>query len=226
ILILLDSVLIYYRAKKASGGLMFFPVWIYIVPGLIGIVMQSLFYGISVIGPCAAISVAGLVISLQREALMKDKLTGLYNRYYLDRMNKSIPKSRHSAYTMLMLDMNRFKSINDRYGHSEGDRALITVSELLREALKDIGIIIRYAGDEFIVILFSQDDGIIRQQTDKIEKALSDYNAAGSAPYELSVSIGYCVMDLDQHSINEVLSIADNRMYENKTRLYAVTGQK
>ena len=225
ILILLDSVLIYYRARKASGGLMFFPIWIYLVPGLIGILIQSLFYGISVIGPCAAISVAGLVISLEREALTKDKLTGLYNRYYLDRIKDSIPRRRGSDYTLLMLDMNHFKMINDRYGHSEGDRALIKASELLKEALKDIGIIIRYGGDEFVVILFTQDDDTVRQQIGNIHSAFAAYTATGATPYELSVSVGQCRMGADRQSINEALSTADQRMYENKMKLYAGDGQ-
>lgn len=219
--IILDSLFAYFRARKISGGLKFFPVWAYIFPGVIGVLLQSIFYGISVLGPCTAISIAGLLISLQGELVFKDKLSGLYNRYYLDYIKEVIAKSKQSVYSIMMLDLNGFKKINDNYGHDEGDNAIVKASEILTSAIQSRGTVIRYAGDEFIIILNTQDEELIQKETDNIKNLFNEYNKTNSVPYELSASIGYCKVDLKLMSIDEMMNLVDRRMYEDKKRYYS-----
>lgn len=219
--IVIDSLFAYFKVKKTSGGLKFFPVWVFVIPSFLGIVIQSLVYGVSLLGPCTAISIAGLLISLQSEMIFKDKLTGLNNRYYMDYIKEMISKSRQSIYTIMMLDLNGFKSINDKYGHDEGDHALLSMGTILTNAVQNDGTVIRYAGDEFIVVLNTQDDAIIQGKAELIKNLFDEYNSTHPVPYELSAAIGYCKVDLKQMNVDEVMNIVDKRMYEAKAEYYS-----
>ena len=79
-MLVINSLVIYFKAKAKGGVLKFFPIWVYIVPIFIGGIVQSLFYGISVIPTSIAISIAGVLASLQNEMIYHDQLTGLFNR--------------------------------------------------------------------------------------------------------------------------------------------------
>ena len=158
IVMLIDGIYLYLRGKIRGGILKFFPVWQFIIPLAIGLTTTWLFYGVSMTFSCFAVSIAGILFSLQNEAMYLDGLTGLYNRYYLDHIKDEISayrgrKKKNTNITAMMLDMNDFKSINDKYGHATGDDALINMAEILRGSIGEMGSVIRYAGDEFIVLL-------------------------------------------------------------------------
>lgn len=221
VLVMTDSIILYFKERRKSGGVKFFPVWMYVVPGYFGMLVQTLYYGVSIIWPCAALASCGLVISLQTERILKDKLTGLYNRFFLDYIKGVISKSKHSVYTMMMLDLNGFKGINDNYGHDEGDRALVKISELLTSSIGSMGTVIRYAGDEFIVVLNTQNDKVISAKKDGIQHAIEEYNNEKIVPYTLSISLGYCKADLKIMTIDDVLNKVDKLMYEAKAAYYS-----
>ncbi|MBQ0059971.1 MAG: GGDEF domain-containing protein [Lachnospiraceae bacterium] len=216
--IILDSVILYFWVRKKSGFLKFFPVWIFMIPVACGIAIQTFIYGVSTVWPFIAVAISAVLTSLQNEQLFEDKLTGLYNRFYLDDLKNRI--SSDNQYTAMLLDLNQFKSINDRFGHQEGDDALIETAQRVRMAVGAYGEVIRYAGDEFIVILNTRQDDEINGISKGIQDSLDHYNKTSRKPYELSVSIGICRMNLDQASIDEVLDEADKQMYLNKKAYY------
>jgi diguanylate cyclase (GGDEF)-like protein len=80
---------------------------------------------------------------------------------------------KNAEYTAMMLDLNGFKHINEAYGHQEGDNALIKTGQLLRKAVSSYGTVIRYAGDEFVIILNTQVDSILREVVHSIYKQFS-----------------------------------------------------
>ncbi len=88
--------------------------------------LQYYFYGISTIWVGIAVGFTSMVLALQNENIFLDKLTGLFNRYYLDRISRELMV--HPKLAIMMIDMNGFKGINDNFGHSEGDDALVSNS--------------------------------------------------------------------------------------------------
>ncbi len=96
------------------------------------------------------------IIFQTKETAFKDPLTSLFNRRFMDQwLNKNLPKaiSKGSDLTLLMLDIDDFKKVNDRYGHEVGDKILIQVSRTIRETLRDCDVVVRYGGEEFVILL-------------------------------------------------------------------------
>ena len=89
----------------------------------------------------------------------RDDLTGLYNRrYFRESLTRPLEEASDSTvYTFLLVDIDFFKDINDSYGHQAGDHVLVTVARILTEAVEAEEIVVRYAGDEFIVFLPGSD---------------------------------------------------------------------
>lgn len=220
-LLVVNSLFTYYKSKKKGGILKFFPIWVYIVPIIIGGFVQSFFYGISVIPTSIAISIAGILASLQNEMIYRDALTGVFNRTYLDYQLKKFSKRPKQDITGLMLDLNDFKRINDELGHSVGDEALIATTRILQKAAGSLGIVVRYAGDEFILLINTQDDAQINARIEKIQHLFEKYNADNEKKYTLSASIGYHKLNLKSESVDTFINTIDSRMYENKKAFYA-----
>lgn len=213
---MLEGLVLYFWQKTTSGGLKFFPVWAFIIPAAIGIVAQVLYFGISTSVPFIAISLAGVVLCLQNEFMMRDKLTGLYNRAFLVSVEKKLIRHSKLRYSVIMLDINHFKEINDNNGHKIGDEALIETASTLSLTVGRMGEVVRYAGDEFIIIINSQDETIIQNLISNISQNLKNYCIENKKPYILSVACGYHFIDLKQESMDEMLDTVDKSMYLNK----------
>ena len=219
--LVINSLVIYFKAKAKGGVLKFFPIWVYIAPIFIGGIVQSLFYGISVIPTSIAISIAGVLASLQNEMIYHDQLTGLFNRTYMHYLLKKYTKRPKRNITGVMIDLNGFKHINDEFGHSVGDDALVVSGRMIMSAVGDIGIVIRYAGDEFIVLLNSQDDEVVEDCIARIRKRFERFNEEKHEPYILSVSIGAHKFNVKTESEDAFVNVIDTRMYEDKKAFYA-----
>ncbi len=220
-MLVINSLVTYFKSKAKGGFLKFFPIWVYIVPILIGGVLQSVFYGISVIPTSIAISIAGVLASLQNEMIYQDPLTGLFNRSYMHYLLKKYIKMPKLNITGIMIDLNGFKHINDEFGHAVGDEALLIASRILKLAVGDAGCVIRYAGDEFIILLNTQDDANVENCIAKIRHLFDKFNNNKSKPYMLSASIGAHKLDMKTESIDTFINVIDARMYEDKKVFYA-----
>lgn len=216
----IDGVLLYLHVRRSSGGLKFFPVASFLVPAAIGIIIQTIIYGTSTMFPFYAVSFGSVATSLQNEFVFKDQLTGLYNRSFFNTMEKKLIKA-DREYVAMMLDINGFKEINDTYGHNIGDKALTEASTLLQNVVREHGIVIRYAGDEFIVILYNVTEWDTKNTIEAIHVVLDDYNKTSGNPYELSVSIGHCNVNMKEESLNDLVDKIDKLMYENKRMYYS-----
>lgn len=220
---LLDGILVYLYSKMQGGIFKFFPVWQFVVPIAIGIVVQGSMYGVSIVYPAAMVSFAGLINSLKDETLFMDPLTGLYSRSFLEVMNEEIAR-KGTAYSVtgMMLDLNEFKSINDSYGHKEGDIALMATASILKTAVGALGCVVRYAGDEFVILLNTRQseavDGCIRA----IHTSFQEKNQTSEKEYDLTVSIGYCFLSEETPTLEAVLTRADERMYDDKRKYHGL----
>ena len=213
---MVDGLIMYINTRRRGGVLKNFPVLIFILPIAVGMTIQSLFYGISTIWPSVAIGLAGIMSSVQNEKIVIDKLTGIYNRFYLDYLQQKAEKKGMSSITGVMIDINDFKKINDNFGHATGDDALIETAKLLTDAVGEYGNVTRYAGDEFVILINSIDDSLVKTIVKNIRDAFDRFNKTSGKPYQLSVAIGYSMFDLSSQSMSEFMNIIDKAMYEDK----------
>ena len=219
---ILYALILYIILKIKGGVLKFFPIYLYIGPILTGMVLETIFPGIAISWPCLAISIAGVLASLQNETIYSDQLTGLYNRNYLNFLQKNMLSKESSHFTGIMLDMNDFKMINDEFGHAVGDEALRQMAKLLKEAIGDMGIVLRYAGDEFIVLINSHKQVIIDACIKEIKKCIDNFNESNVAKYKLSASMGYSIYKSKEQSIDDFMNVIDQKMYEDKKKYHNI----
>lgn len=210
-----------YFAAIARGRLLqFFPAWLFVIPMAAAMVVQSLVYGVSLIWPCVGISFCALTICLQQESIFLDKLTGVYNRYYLDGAGGMKHRKIRRSFAAMMIDMNGFKEINDRYSHAAGDEALVVIANILRDTVRTEGTVVRFAGDEFIVLINRTDEDVIDEYKNKIQASIAAYNAGSGKPYQLSAALGGALFDWRKDNIMDFMSSIDQRMYEDKEAYY------
>lgn len=224
-MLLFEVIDVYVKTLRRGIFVKFMPVWIFMLPTFVGAAVQSLFYGVSVIAPSLAISVTGALASLQNDSIFMDGLTGLRNRHFLDRILRRISKRRNATVTGIMLDLNGFKGINDKFGHAVGDTALVYTAEILREVVGDLGVVIRYAGDEFVIILNTHDDSVIESTVQGIRDGFRNFNLSRNVPYRLSASIGYRKQDSDNFNDDAFIRAIDEKMYEDKKVYYETNGE-
>ena len=215
--------LVYFVINKIKGGLLkFFPIYLYIGPILLALIMETLIPGLTLSWPCYAISIAGVLASLQNEVIYRDQLTGLYNRSYLNFLQKNVFKKESLHITGVMLDLDDFKHINDKYGHAVGDIALQQMAKILKEAVGDMGNVIRYAGDEFIVLINSHKQVVIDACLEEIQRCIDNFNESKIADYKLSASMGYSIYNSKKQTVDDFMNNIDQKMYENKKRYHNI----
>lgn len=168
----------------------------------------------------AAIS-NSIVFEKTREASLSDPLTGLPNtRFMFNYLGRELSRAQRlrTQVSILVLDLDRFKDINDTYGHHVGDRALREVARVLREAIRPYDICVRYAGDEFIVVLADCGPEEAEAKRVELQEAVDGlaFQAEGGERAKLSVSIGAAVFPQDGETYEALLATADGRMYRDK----------
>jgi diguanylate cyclase (GGDEF)-like protein len=123
------------------------------------------------------------------------------------------------GFLLMFLDLDGFKDINDSFGHSDGNRALVEAADVLKRTFRQSDIVGRLGGDEFAVFTQGSSDTIEEMLRDRLRDGLSAVNAQPDRLYTLSFSMGVVVCGADEtRAIGELLSVADGRMYEEKRR--------
>ena len=205
-----------HKYQKETGAKTFLNINMFLLPILVGAGLQFAFYGLSLAWLSAAIGLTGLFMMQQNELAYVDALVDTYNRQYLNNVISSWINHGYS-FAGVMIDVDRFKDINDTYGHSEGDRILKDVTDILKTVRLGGELIFRFAGDEFVVLrLTDQEDGLDEYMR-RVNKVLDQYNEKHFAdkPYKLQLSYGtglYSGGDLD-----EFMKVIDDKMYTMKS---------
>ena len=210
----------YFISRIKNPSLGHFPAWQFLMPILLGIIVQTRVYGITLEPVSFAVSFAGLVTCLQNESIFVDKLTGVNNRYELDNIRKSLLRRKPEKMAALMLDLNGFKAINDNYSHDEGDQALIAFANILVKTVKTDGRVIRFAGDEFVILMRKFKGDSVEPYIEKIHQAIEQYNETSGKPYKLSSAIGGTTFEYHGQDISNLMSTIDTLMYEDKNNYY------
>lgn len=148
-----------------------------------------------------------------------DPLTEIYNRRSLeDLVNRYISHARRleKPLTFLLIDVDRFKQINTRFGHLTGDFVLVEIAGLLRSAIRGCDAVIRYGGDEFLTIVSDASSVEAQKVVERMHNSVSEWNkGAHLEDCNISLSIGVAEW-ADGKTIDEVLDVADQDMYANK----------
>ena len=119
----------------------------------------------------------------------------------------------------MVMDLDHFKAINDTHGHHVGDRALCEVARVLRAAIRPYDICVRYAGDEFIVVLSGCGADEAERKRQELQRSIEEvsFEARSGKRVPLGISIGAAVFPQDGGSYETLLATADSRMYQDKT---------
>ncbi|WP_196140323.1 GGDEF domain-containing protein [Aliikangiella sp. G2MR2-5] len=147
---------------------------------------------------------------------MHDPLTGLYNRYYLDEVvcQKFSESVRHqSALSLMLLDIDHFKKVNDTYGHLTGDVVLKQVAQLLSKNSRSEDIVTRIGGEEFVIILDHCD---LNKACEKAEQLRKDVETLKPANIDTTISIGVSQLKPLGETLNQLLARADKAVYQAK----------
>src|ERR1700686_1484956 len=156
---------------------------------------------------------------LVRQQSFTDPLTEIYNRHSLDDMaGRFISHARRlkSSLTLLLIDIDRFKDVNTRFGHLTGDVVLADTAALLKRSVRGSDAVFRYGGDEFLIILADTSRSGAAKVIERIRAYLLDWNRAGTLDgLELSLSIGISEWS-DGVTLDELLDEADRQMYAAK----------
>ena len=200
---------------KRYGKTKFFPMFMFLVPIFLGMITQMFVYGVSLAWCAVSVGLVGMYMSLQNELSYIDPLTKLYNRNYLTHVLRLIGNGHKSA-AGIMIDLDYFKSINDTFGHSTGDIALVDAAAVIRSSVPDDAITIRYAGDEFVVIMRTGGEKEIDDMIGMIRDSLKKFNESGKREYKLSFSIGYSIYDPDMGDPDSFMHRMDENMYKEK----------
>lgn len=212
-----SSLVIYYIFRAKNGRKHFFPIWMFMAPVLAGCLAQGFIYGISTAWPATAIGLCAIHMSIQNQKSFTDPLTGLYNRQFLEQTIAVFDESKD--FFGIMFDLNHFKQINDNYGHSMGDRALVNVGHVLREAAGTKGSAFRFAGDEFIVLVSTDTESDVIAVEERVRELAEKFNASTSDPYKLSFSMGH-VRHTRGESQDDFLRLMDVQMYSDKEKMH------
>ncbi len=170
----------------------------------------------------AAVIHNAVIFEQTQEASLTDALTGLPNtRFMVMHLSRELARARRltSEVSLIVMDLNDFKDINDTYGHHIGDRALREVSKVLRTVIRPYDVCVRYAGDEFIVVLAGcgRDEAELKRA--ELQRAVDAivFEAAPGKFVPLSLSAGAAVFPQDGDTYEALLAKADSRMYSDKS---------
>ena len=218
---LILSVFIIKGFERRYGKVRFFPMYLMVLPVVLGCAFQAAFYGVSLIWVSLAVGLTSMYMALQNEFSYLDRLTGLYNRAYFDYQLDAAIKDTGSKIGAIMIDVDYFKQINDTYGHSTGDEALIDVARVIRLSKPDKVVATRFAGDEFILLAKNTSDREMNAIIDSIREEVNMFNETENRQYKLSLSLGYAIYDPGKDTVDDFLKRMDDNMYDEKNQKHA-----
>ena len=151
------------------------------------------------------------------EMAVTDSLTGLYvRRYFMAKFQEEIHRAERykKVLTVVMADLDRFKSVNDNYGHTAGDRVLRAVGKFLQKNIRDVDILARYGGEEFVILLPENDKYEAYTLSERLRQGFSELKL--EALPQLTMSLGIASYPQDGKTLEQLIKKADTAMYTAK----------
>lgn len=153
-----------------------------------------------------------------------DELTGLYNRRGFQIFGEkyfTLARRKNNNLLLLYCDLDKFKPINDRFGHGEGDLALKATAALLTRAFRDYDIISRFGGDEFVILLDNTPPTDFPKVKKRLDRFMAEYNSTSGKEYVLEISCGYSSYTITSDTditLEKLIEEADRMLYREKRK--------
>lgn len=215
----IKTIIVYHRTDNIYIKEKIFPLSLFIVAPLITSIVQLLFYGLSVSQIGFTVSSLLIFLYYQDEQILMDNLTKVNNRTSFNEFlqNKYDVLKDNDIISLVFIDIDNFKYINDNYGHLVGDEVLINVASILKKSCLEFNknlFLARYGGDEFVIV-----SSLNLKQINELEKLIDNnvkvYNKEENI--KISISKGYTSdIKANYKSIIHIIDIADDLMYKNK----------
>jgi len=155
-----------------------------------------------------------------RDANLRDAMTGLNNRRFLEEFVDTLVANvqrRKAQLAILMLDLDYFKMVNDTYGHDAGDAVLKALAKVLKQCVRASDMVIRYGGEEFLIILLDSDQATGAEVAEKIREAVEALKiAVGGTTLQKTISIGVSEYPKDSETFWQAVKFADVALYRAK----------
>ncbi len=165
-----------------------------------------------------------LFIVIQQKELYRDTLTGARNRLALKKCLST--KRQDQKISIVMIDLDYFKNINDTYGHAEGDYVLRVFARMLQKVYSEKGVVIRMGGDEFLILVYNVLNDELTELSGRMTKLIDRYNNRGLKPYRIKYSCASGVYDNSDISIDQFIHEVDLQMYQNKKKKRVISTNK
>ncbi|MBQ2823707.1 MAG: GGDEF domain-containing protein [Oscillospiraceae bacterium] len=195
-----------YEPKKMQGAGDFFATWLVTLSNNAGI-----FYMKNELED---------VVDKLENLYIRDPLTGLYNRRGMEKLGKKVveqARDNNCMLTVICVDIDRLKPINDNYGHEAGDNAILQTANAIKASVPRGSVSTRTGGDEYCIILANDNDEEIEGYIADIDSFLREYNEGSRLPYEVGCSCGFYSVPANQiESVDSMIKIADAKMYQQK----------
>ncbi len=158
------------------------------------------------------------ILQLQLSTLANtDKLTGAYNRQYFDhRLEEEIDRAKRYKFplSVIYLDLDHFKRVNDQHGHKTGDSVLIDFSDISRKVIRDSDIFTRFGGEEFIILAQMADSESSQRLYQRLQQAVAEHSF--QMVNNITFSAGIAELNLQDDSVESLLDRADKALYRAK----------
>lgn len=163
-----------------------------------------------------------LLMDKLRDTSLRDGMTGLYNRRFLEEFIDQIMSQAQregETYSVMMLDVDFFKLVNDTYGHDVGDKVIVEIGKVLKENIRDADLAIRYGGEEFVVMLHNANEKGTLDVAKKIHSAFANliFDVGSGETMQKTMSIGISMFPQDSDTIWKCIKLADTALYVAKT---------
>lgn len=219
VLIIITNLISYYFYNKNSKSEIKSLILFTLLP-VVSAGIQNYNYGIILGQVGFTLSELLIYFNNQKKEANYDELTGVYNRRAFNKRANKIYYSNKLMFLMLM-DADDFKIINDKYGHLEGDKALIQIAHILNSAINNTHknySLARYGGDEFVIVGNIRNKDEVAQLINQIEEEEKKYNKETNNKYNIKLSIGYALQNDNHTSVEDLIKEADALMYAKKRK--------
>jgi two-component system cell cycle response regulator len=163
-----------------------------------------------------------ILMSKLRDTSLRDGMTGLYNRRFLEEFIDKVmsqAQRENETYSVMMLDVDFFKMVNDTYGHDVGDKVIVEIGKVLKESIRDADLAIRYGGEEFVILLHNATDEGTLKVANKIHSVFAGivFDVGNGETMKKTMSIGIAKFPSDGDTIWKCIKFADTALYVAKT---------
>ena len=163
-----------------------------------------------------------LLMDKLRDTSLRDGMTGLYNRRFLEEFIDQVMSQasrEKETYSVMMLDVDWFKMINDTYGHDVGDKVIVEIGKLLKNSIRESDLAIRYGGEEFVVMLYNADEEGTQRIAEEIHSKFAQilFDVGNNETIQKTMSIGISKFPVDGDTIWKCIKYADTALYVAKT---------